>query len=125
MDKPQSLADLLGVPDPQRPENPTSTPQPARDAQTFCQNVLNTAQYRESLLRRILMDELPPAVEVWLLNTAHGKPTDRVEIKDTTNRLAEFSTAQLEQRALDLAKMARSLAPGETPGEPIDKESIH
>jgi hypothetical protein len=77
----QSLADFLAVPDPVDKERPVTTEPPAADLdpRDFAQGILNSQQYRESLMRRILMDELPPAVEVLLYHYAHGKPPDKVQ----------------------------------------------
>jgi hypothetical protein len=79
----KSLADILGVPDPQQPDAPVVPFEldllSPDAAQTFSIEVLNSAQYRESLLRRILMDELPAAVECKLMDYAWGKPVERVE----------------------------------------------
>lgn len=77
----QSLADFLGVTDPVTKQEPASDQGPSVDitAKDFSVAILNTKQYRDSLLRRILMDELPPAVEVLLYHYAHGKPTEKLE----------------------------------------------
>jgi hypothetical protein len=74
----QSAAQLLGVQDPTDPTAPVS-PAPKLTAKQFCRALLATPQYRESLLRRILMDDLPPAVECKLWEYAYGKPVDRIE----------------------------------------------
>ena len=81
MEKYQSLADLLGVQDPVHPERPVADP-PSEDItpQQFCRNVLQSVQYRESLLRRILVDELPPNIEAMLWDRAYGKMKDHVHM---------------------------------------------
>jgi hypothetical protein len=81
MEKFQSLADVLGVPDPQQPERPVGDPPLEHlTAQEFCRAILRTPQYRESLLRRILCDELPPGIEAMLWDRAHGKLRDQVAL---------------------------------------------
>lgn len=77
----KSLAEHLGVVDP-RDRDPEAKPLPALTELTgvdFCEGVLNSREYRESILRRILLDDLPPAVELRLMDMGWGKPVDRVE----------------------------------------------
>ena len=52
-------------------ENPT--------AQAFSMLILESKEYRQSLLRRILEDRLPPAVETKLMDYGWGKPKETVE----------------------------------------------
>lgn len=117
-EKPQSLADFLGVLDPQQPELPVQ-PAPASNltVQQFCKDVLSTVQYRESLLRRIIMDELPAAIEQMLYHYAHGKPVERLEVKDTTDPLEDFTPEQCEERAMKLLEVARQLRASDIPSE--------
>lgn len=132
----KSLADVLGVQDIQLPDKPVAEPGQVRlTAKTLSRELLNSKQYRESLLRRIIMDELPAAVECKLMEYAWGKPIERVEVEDKTLRPDQLSTAspeQIEQRALFLANLARQLrmndavpaesSDGEDPAEP---SSVH
>lgn len=78
-------------------------------AAAFSKEILDSVQYRESLLRRIIMDELPPAIEVLLYHYAHGKPVERVEVKDTTDSLEHLTVEQLEEQAMRLAETARQM----------------
>jgi hypothetical protein len=55
------------------------------------------------------MDDLPPAVECKLWDYAYGKPVERMEVKDTTSTLSTLTPEQLEERALRLAALAKSL----------------
>lgn len=102
---------MLGVADPQQPDAVVQvTAKNFRlTAKAFCKEILDSRQYRESLLRRIITDSLPPAVEQLLYYYANGKPVDRIEVKETTNDLSELTPAQLEQRIAHLASVARSL----------------
>jgi len=82
MNKTQSLADFLGTSDPLQPEEPASQLQPLSDTFTlrdFCRGVLNSPEYRQSLVHRILLGELPSAIEQMFYYYAGGKPADRVE----------------------------------------------
>ena len=78
------LSDILGIAnafdiDPmpttvierQELENPT--------AQQFALAILESDEYRQSLLRRILTDDLPPAVETKLMDYGWGKPKETIE----------------------------------------------
>jgi hypothetical protein len=84
----QSLAKFLGVQDPEKPNEPFGLPAetvelPAptadMDDSAFCRGVIASTQYRESLLRRLITDSLPSAVETMLWERAHGRVAQRVE----------------------------------------------
>lgn len=110
MEKFQSLADFLGVQDPVQPELPVQPPPSLKiTVKGFCKGILSSVQYRESLMRRIIMDELSPAVECMLWDRAHGKTVEKMEFKDTTDPLEELTIEQLEERAVKLLEVARRL----------------
>lgn len=122
MEKFQSLADFLGVQDPVQPELPVQpAPSPKLTVKDFCRSVLSSAQYRESLLRRVIMDELPPAVECMMWDRAWGKVVEKVEFKDTTDPLEDFTIEQLEDRAMKLMEVARRLRTGRSE-ESVERE---
>jgi hypothetical protein len=132
MEKFQSLADLLGVQDdvPQEPEEavrPSKVKRLKLTAKAFCKEILDSKEYRDSLLRRIIMDELPPAVEVLLYHYAHGKPVERMEVKDVTDPLEDFTAEQCQERAEKLLDLARQLKEAETPVEeaPRSARQVH
>jgi hypothetical protein len=88
----KKLADILGIAnafdiDPmpttvierQEVENPT--------AQQFALSILESPEYRQSLLRRILTDDLPPAVETKLMDYGWGKPKETIEHLVKTTRV--------------------------------------
>jgi hypothetical protein len=76
-----SLADALGIEAGKLA--PRQTPDVPVDlklaAETFAKQILSSAEYRSSLQRRVVMDELPPAVETMLWHFAYGKPKERIE----------------------------------------------
>jgi hypothetical protein len=75
-----SLAEALGVTDPREPEKALASDLPDDEtAESFARRVIHSREYRESLLRRVLLDELPAAVEALLWHYGYGKPTERVE----------------------------------------------
>ena len=111
MAKFQSLADLLGVEDPEAEpadKTPAQAHEPMESAESFCRDIIDTVQYRESLLRRILLDKLPPAVEIMLWARGWGTVIDKLEVKDTT-ALEKMSIEQLEERAMHLIALARRI----------------
>ena len=116
MAAPRNLAEALGIKNPLveeakakgRPE-PDPVPVGELNGRDLARYVLNSTQYRESILRRILFDELPPAVETKLMDYAWGRPTERVEINDNRSNLENLTTEELEQKALVLATLARQL----------------
>lgn len=108
----QSLADFLGA----RPTGPEPEGEAAprkslssMSARAICRAILSSDEYRKSLLDRITLGELAPAVECRLWDYGYGKPVDRVEVKDTTQRFAQLSAEELEARALHLAQLARQV----------------
>lgn len=126
MEKFQSLADFLGVPDPQQPGRPAaSAPSGKMTRKQFCKELLATKEYRESLLQRIVLGTLPPAVEVLLYHYADGKPVDKIEVKDTTEPLEEMTVEQLEERAMRLMHAARALRGDAAANEEDSQTPIH
>lgn len=113
----RSLADFLGVPDPARPEAPVASFPAKITAKEFSRNVIASPEYRQSVLNRITLGELPPAVECLMWHYAYGKPVDHLEVKDTTNPLAALSLEELEQQALFLADLVRTLRQAEPAAE--------
>lgn len=110
----RNLAEALGIKNPLEQAAPEPQPVGDLDGRSFARMVLNSTQYRESIMRRILFDELPAAVETKLMDYAWGRPTEHLEINDQRNNLENLSTAELEQRALFLASLARQLHNNDT-----------
>lgn len=107
----QSLAKFLLDQDEGESEDRQATPAQGRprSAKVISRTLLNSSEYRQSLVDRISLGELPPAVECKLWEYAYGKPIDRVEVKDTTPSLGQLTAEQLEERALRLAQLARQM----------------
>jgi hypothetical protein len=135
MEKLQSLADILGVADPTSPDvevldaptpptSPTTRSEGKLTAKTLAREILNSKQYRESLMRRIVMDELPPAVECMLYHYAYGKPVENLQVKDVTNRFENVPLTQLEARVTLLTEQLRKMRSGEPPTLELP-ESVH
>lgn len=128
----KSLADYLGVlPEGQQ----ASTEDAALDVKNtealslkdFCRAILNSAEYRASVLSRIMLGELPAQVEVMFYHYAGGKPTEHVEVKTVHNELEDLRVDQLEERALYLANLARQMRLSATKDSAEDdaSSSIH
>ena len=47
-------------------------------AQKFAADIIDSEDYRRSILRRLNADELPPQVETTLLHYRYGKPPDEI-----------------------------------------------
>jgi hypothetical protein len=79
----ETLAKFLNVPEPGPNETPPvmgSDPwDGAPTMREFAEKVLASKEYRASLYRRVLLDELPAQIEALLYYYAAGKPTERVE----------------------------------------------
>jgi hypothetical protein len=106
---PESLADFLGVRDPRKADDDKPKKITRKVISEFAREILSSEEYRASLLRRIFLDELPPAVELLLYHYAHGKPVEKVEVKDTTIAVENMTAEQCEERALFLVEYARRM----------------
>lgn len=112
-----NIYDSISVPEPRSKEEGSleeyldlghDTPRRSRrhTVKQFCQNVLHSQEYRESLFRRIDSDSLPPQIETLLYSYAYGKPVERVEFNDVTeSNLEGKSLEELEAKAAQLKKM--------------------
>lgn len=102
----KSLAEALGLDSP-KPDEPTSKKK--LTIKQFCKLVLESEEYRRSVLQRVTLGTLPPAIETLIFHYAEGKPVEKMEIKDKTNPLDGMSLEQLEKRAEHLAALAAKL----------------
>ena len=77
-----------------------------RLAQAFASSILDTEEYKQSLMRRIRADTLAPAVEVLLHHYKYGKPKDTIEVVRPDGRvnLDAAAAAILAQEARQLAE---------------------
>lgn len=79
VEKFQSLADVLGVPDPKEPDKLLEASSMPATRKDFCKRILDSPEYRESLRQRIVLGTLPPAIEQLLYYYADGKPKEIFE----------------------------------------------
>lgn len=110
----KSLADALGISnDLEKPANSVldSKSNVKSTAKQRSREILTSDEYNRSLMRRLTTDSLAPAVECKLYDYAYGKPADRVEVKDVTERLDGLSVEELESRLASLLLLARTLRP--------------
>lgn len=106
----KSLADHLGVsvrPDEVHPQEPSDEELLSMSVRDFARGILRSRDYRRSIIQRVVLGNLPPAVEVLLYHYAEGKPVDKLEVSAPT--LDAMSSSDLEQRALHLAALASDL----------------
>jgi hypothetical protein len=88
LEKLQTLAEFLGTD--QALNLPTELPQ--LTVKDFCRGVLESREYRQSVLQRVTLGNLPPAVECRMYDYAYGKPPDRVEHTGADGKPMEMIT---------------------------------
>lgn len=124
LNKLQTLADFLGV---DRPEPATADEDVAPVKLTIkqlCRGILESREYKRSILQRVALGTLPPAVELRLYDYAHGKPLDRVELVDKRNPYQGLPASEIAEHLQKLADLARSLS-GEAGESPSDQVRVH
>lgn len=72
-----------------------------REAQSFARGLLTSTAYRDSLEKRLLAGDLPPAVESMLWHYAFGKPIEQVEVsmRQAEQDLSRLSMQELLEKA--------------------------
>lgn len=74
------------------------------EARDFARCILDSEEYRASLMRRIQADTLPPQIESLLYHYRYGKPKDTLEVNVTSGQgLDELGAEQLAQEAQNAA----------------------
>lgn len=126
----ESLADFLGANDRWSDKDPVSTRTPTASprlsSRLFFRQFLHSPEYRQSLIDRVRLGTLPPALEVLMHHYAYGKPVEHVEVKDKTERVEDLTVEEIEKRVLELANIARQLRKEQTLGDQEDPtESVH
>lgn len=107
MAKVQSLADYLGTPDAAHPDPGVDAPSTKASAKDFAREFLASPEYRASLMRRVMLDELPQSVECLLYHYAYGKPVERIAEVPPDFDLDDLSMEQLEANALQALEFVR------------------
>jgi hypothetical protein len=113
----KTIYDALQIEDPSQPDAPRE-PVPKLTVKDFCRGILESREYREALMQRIIMHALPAAVECMLYDRAYGKTVDKLEVKDTTNPLIDATPVDLEKRGEFLLEVARQLRQRDTDEDP-------
>lgn len=93
------------------------------DARIAAGNILDSAEYQDSLLRRARLGTLPPAIEQMLWHYRYGKPVDRSEVTlnvnedmsgmthdDLVHRLDEIKAQAAATKALSEQDKPRTLS---------------
>jgi len=120
----KTLAEHLGVADPRQPEAPVEEKSfDDMSDRDFCRGVLASKTYRESLLRRVYIDELPAAVEVMLWNRAYGPVPERVEMTTNEKPVEQWTEEEIEARLLYLINESRRKRMNETDKEKSNSHS--
>lgn len=79
-----------------------------RFMQEMARGILESEEYRESIIRRIKNDDLAPAVEVALMHYGYGKPVDKLVLKDDRSKLGNTAIdVDAEVLATELADLGR------------------
>ena len=105
----KSLAEFLGANQPSQAQDarPLTAAQRRMSIREFCKGILQSQEYRDSIVRRIMFDALPAQVEQLIYFYAEGKPVERIEVDSNgEGRFAELTIAQLRSRAAALMQLA-------------------
>jgi hypothetical protein len=87
----------------------------------FAKALLQSKDYRESLVRRMKTDSLPSAIECKLMDHAWGVPKQRLEVEDKTNSYEGLSAEQIQTRIRTLMDVAQRLGASKED----DSTSVH
>lgn len=60
-------------------------------------------EYIQTQRAQLLAGTMHPSIHTTLLHYAHGKPVERIEVKDTTADISNVTNEELRARALALA----------------------
>jgi hypothetical protein len=99
-----SLFDLVPDSEPLFDEEP----QLADTGEKLAAEIIGSAEYRQSVKRRIQQDSLPPAVELYFLQKLFGKVPDTREVTVTDLDLKDMTDEQLVARAEEAVEKIRA-----------------
>ena len=100
----RSLADFLAVPDYETKQTRADAPEQRASLRklgpiALFREILSSPEYLESVYLRIKSGDIPAQIEASWYHYAFGKPVEKTEFKDTTNKLEGMSLDQLEARS--------------------------
>jgi hypothetical protein len=78
------------------------------EARAFARQIVNSPEYRASLLRRIVQGALPPQIEAMLWHYSYGKPTEQVQVT-VVNELTRLGNDELVRRAQELTTQLQQI----------------
>lgn len=87
---------------------------PEKSPKQFCEDIINSTEFRKYLLNGIVLGDLAPVIVCRIMDHAWGKPVERIGIKDETDRIEDLSPEMVEQRLervqrlLSLIRLSRS-----------------
>jgi hypothetical protein len=94
-----------------------------KTGKSFSRAVLESKQYRDSIVARVVAGTLPAAVECKMWDHAFGVPKQRVEVEDKTNPYENMSPEQIQTRIRVLMDTAQRL--GASLPVQDDGDSVH
>lgn len=120
-ERPNPAAHLMNNPNRGRPVG--SLNKTTREAREAARRILDSPEYKASIMRRIGNDTLPPAVEVMLWNYRYGKPKENVSVSfEEVEALAGATDEQLESRVHGLLQMVREVREAQKKAKEASKE---
>lgn len=108
MSQAKSLAEFLGANEPgaERQERPLRK----QSIREFCKGILESQEYRDSIVRRIMFDALPAQIEQLIYYYAEGKPIERLEVdSNPSGRFENLTSAEVEAKAAHLWQLSRTI----------------
>lgn len=124
----KSLYDSLYVTEPGKPIVGPVESIVKLTGKSFAKAVLESRQYRESIVRRVITDTLAPAVECKLIDHAYGLVKQSVEVTDKRNPYTDLPLEAIEERIarlMDAARRLRTFTPLSARDEGNDTSSVH
>jgi hypothetical protein len=88
-------------PGPGRPKGSTNANR--REVREIAREIVDDPVYRAALKMRVMLGEATH-MEPLLWHYAHGKPVERVEVRDTTNDFDGLTAEQLRREAMEIAR---------------------
>lgn len=110
MERIQSLAEHLGI-SPASSADVLPPLEEITDAKKFAEAVLSSREFRSYIVNLLILGTLPSAIMLRLMDYAPswGKPVERVEVDDQSQRVEDMTPEVLEGRLARVQRMLRLL----------------
>lgn len=130
-----SLFDTLGLPPKEQAsetrQSESAIPRKRLSARKFARALLESDEFKAYILNGIVLNDLPPVILCRLMDYGWGKPVERIEVKNKTDRFDRLPVSEIQdqikasaERALFLASLLNKMS-DESPSEPSGDTSIH